>query len=397
MRALHVVKTVDGAKWAIDQVRELVAHGVEVHVALPSLHGRFRANWQETGARLHVLPINFPVRMPWQLPSLLLSVRRLVDAIQPDIIHSHFFGTTLVLRYALGKKHPIPRIFQVPGPLHLEHRLYRHWELSSAGDCDYWVASSRCIFNHYLKAGIDEKRLFLSYYGNQPLPDQGAGGRLRTTLGIGEEKHLIGNINHLYPPKWYLGQTKGLKRHEDVIDALNLVLSRRSDVIGVLIGGEWGNGHAYEQRLRKQAERVGRGQILMPGYMRSEMVSSAWADFSLCVHVPASENCGGVIEPLLAGVPVIAARVGGLPEVILEGKTGVLVQPGNIEQLAAAILSGLDVPQRLQMMAKQGQRLVKEMFDVRRTASEIRGIYQHLLHNEERPSLFDSHAYVLEK
>jgi hypothetical protein len=50
MRILHAVKTVDGARWALDQVRELVARGFEVHVVLPALSGRFIAAWRETGA-----------------------------------------------------------------------------------------------------------------------------------------------------------------------------------------------------------------------------------------------------------------------------------------------------------------------------------------------------------
>ena len=64
MRVLQVVKTTDGAKWAVDQVRELVAGGVEVHVALPSLIGRFGAAWHETGAVLHQFALDFPVQEP---------------------------------------------------------------------------------------------------------------------------------------------------------------------------------------------------------------------------------------------------------------------------------------------------------------------------------------------
>jgi len=394
VRVLQVVKTVDGAKWAVDQVRELVAMGVEVHVALPRLHGRFIEQWRDSGAQLHELAMDLPIRKPWLLPALLETVRNFVEQLKPDLIHSHFFGTTVVLRYALGKNHIIPRVFQVPGPLHLEHAFFRRWELSTAGERDYWIGSSRCILDHYRRAGVSEEHLFLSYYGNRQQSVETQLGALRTRLGISDQDRVIGNINYLYPPKWYLGQSKGLKRHEDVIDALGLVLTERPDVLGVLIGGQWGGGSSYERRLHKRAEQVGHGRIMMPGHMASDDVQNAWADFDLAVHVPSSENCGGVVEPLISGVPVIAARVGGLPEVVLDGVTGLLVESGNIEQMAKAMIKALDQMDLYREMAQCGQGLVVRMFDVRRTASEVRAIYAHLLHGAKAPPAFDSRAFA---
>lgn len=394
MRVLHAVKTVEGAKWAVDQVRELVARGYEVHVALPTLAGRFMRQWEETGATLHAQAMDLPVVAPWRLISLLEQVRSLVDRVNPDIIHSHFFGTTLVLRMALGRAHPVPRIFQVPGPLHLEHGLFRRWELSSAGANDYWIASSRYIKKLYRSAGIEADRLFLSYYGNRlpvPLPRQ---GHLRAKLGISRERLVVGNISYIYRPKWYLGQTRGLKRHEDLIDALSIVCARRPDVTGLLAGSQWGGGHGYENQLRRRCAVAGTGRIIMPGHLAPEDVPGAWSDFDLAVHVPSSENCGGVVEPLLAGVPVIAAHVGGLPEVVLDGLTGQLIAPGDVPALANAIeaaLAGLDAHRAL---ARMGSRLVATMFDVARTAGEVAAIYEYLAGTGSRPQAFDSRAFV---
>jgi len=392
MRILHAVKTVDGAKWAVDQVHELVQRSLDVHVVLPSLSGRFEREWKQTGATLHVLPMDLPVSKPWQLPFLLEQVRDLVAQIKPDIIHSHFFGTTLVLRMALGREHHTPRLFQVPGPLHLEHGMFRRWELSSAGPQDKWIASSRYVEKLYQAAGISADRLFLSYYGNRLktlLPRQ---GRLRQKLGIAPDAIVVGNINYMYGPKWHLGQTRGLKRHEDIIDALARVCARRKNVTGVLIGSQWGGGHRYEERLRRRAATAGR--IIMPGHLAPEDVSGAWSDFDLAVHVPISENCGGVIEPLLAGVPVIAASVGGLPEVVLDGFTGKLVSPNDVSALASAIESSLDDLAAQRGLARRGSRLVETMFDVSRSAGEIAAIYDFVSGKGSRPSSFNSRAFA---
>lgn len=398
MRVLQVVKTVDGAQWAVDQVTELVQHGIEVHVVLPKLEGRFIDDWRKSGAHIHLLPIDLPLRTPWRFSHMLKSIRKLVSEINPDIIHSHFFSTTLALRYALGRNHPTPRIFQVPGPFHLEHAFFRKWELSSAGASDFWIASSRYTLELYLKAGIEEQRLFLSYYGNREhsLPTGEAG--LRTKYKINPNQFVVGNINYMYPPRLYLGQTKGIKRHEDVIDALAEVATQRDDVVGLIIGGQWGGGNKYEQKLKGRVARKYQEHIIMTGKLPADQAKSAWVDFDIAVHVPVSENCGGVIEPLMAGVPVIAAKTGGLPEVILDGITGKLVEPRNPIELAKAINVVLaDLP-RYKLMAVRGKQLVSHMFDVKRTAAEIGEIYEYLLNKTlHKPEPFDSKKYLLSR
>jgi glycosyltransferase involved in cell wall biosynthesis len=79
-------------------------------------------------------------------------------------------------------------------------------------------------------------------------------------------------------------------------------------------------------------------------------------------------------ESEAAGVPVIASRVGGLPEVVEDGVTGVLVPPGDSVALADAISSLLQDPQRCQAMGAAGRRRAEEHFDLSRTAAAIADI-----------------------
>jgi glycosyltransferase involved in cell wall biosynthesis len=397
MRVLQVVKTADGADWAALQAAELAGRGVEVHVALPSLQGRTVGQWRDAGAILHVCQADIDPRQPWQLPTATRQLRDLVAAVKPDLIHSHFVSSTILLRVALGANAAIPRLFQVPGPLHLEHPFWRHIEIATAGPVDSWIASSRCILGHYQSAGIDARRLYFSYYGTRVDIGSTVGSEaLRKRFGIADGAKIIGNANFVYPPKRYLGQRIGLKAHEDVIDALGLVMRERQDVVGVLLGGSFLKSQSYEQRLRERARRVAGDRILMPGYLSAEEIRQMWPDFDIAVHVPTSENCGGVIEPMLAGVPTIAGLVGGLPEVVIDGVTGTLVpiqQPGK---LAAAILETLDSYGRCQGMARTAQTLVREMFDVKRTASEVFEIYRHMLHlREQPPAPFNPISYLV--
>jgi glycosyltransferase involved in cell wall biosynthesis len=372
----------------------LVKLGVDVHVALPDKKGRFYKDWLQTGAVLHEVQMDLPIRRFWNLPSILSDVRQIVEEIRPDIIHSHFFGTTIVLRLALGKNNNIPRIFQVPGPLHLEHFIFRKLELLTSGPFDTWVASSKYIASLYKSFGIETSRIFLSYYGNRHSDKLAMPGMLRKKFGIPKDQFIVGNINYIYKPKWFLGQTRGLKRHEDVIDALAIACSKNKNVTGILIGGEWGGGNKYFTKLKHRAMSQS-DRILMPGYLNSDDVASAWLDFDLAVHVPESENCGGVVEPLLAGVPTIASRVGGLPEVVINGLTGTIVNVGDVSQLASSIELCISRLSEKREQAVTGSNLVREMFDVRRTAKEIFLIYNHILFNDIRPGDFDSNSFAL--
>ncbi len=396
MRVLLVVKTTEGGLWAAAQARALVHLGADVHVALPPESGQALGRWRASGATLHEASLDLPTAAPWQVPAALDAARRLVERVRPDIIHSYALGTTLVLRHALGRAHPVPRVFQVLGPLHLEYAFYRRLELASAGPGDAWIAASRCVWDRLVQAGAPIGRVFLSYPG-MDLPVAGAEGPgvLRRRLGVGDGLRIVGNINYLYAPKRLLGQTRGIKNHEGVIEALAMVLARRQDVVGVLAGGPWNGADAYERKLRRMAARVGHGRILMPGYLPHEDVVAAWADFDCAVHVPLSENMGGVLEPLLAGVPTIAGRVGALGELVIDGVTGRTVDSHAPAQVADAINEVLDDLPSARALAARGRALARVMFDVQRTAREVWQVYTFLRDpSRGRPAGLDSAAFL---
>jgi glycosyltransferase involved in cell wall biosynthesis len=300
-----------------------------------------------------------------------------------------------MLRLALGKKHPVPRIFQVPGPLHLEHWHSRAFEISSSGERDYWIGSSRFINLLYERARVPASRRFLSYHSaDSKLFSAHRTGYLRRKLNLPPDAIVIGNINLIYPPKQLLGQRVGLKCHEDVIEAIALVQRTRKDVWGALIGGTFCGSGLYEAKLRNLAQEKGAGRILMPGKFNPQEVGWSWPDFDCAIHVPLSENCGGVTEPLLCQVPTIAGEVGGLPEVIYPGLTGELVPTRNPRLLAETILRVLREPSEHKRMAECGRQLVSAMFDPARCAREVLSIYRHLLFGDPRPAEFDARAFL---
>jgi glycosyltransferase involved in cell wall biosynthesis len=86
-----------------------------------------------------------------------------------------------------------------------------------------------------------------------------------------------------------------------------------------------------------------------------------------------------VLEAMAAGKPVIATAVGGVPELVEDGVTGVLVPPRNPEALARGILRLAKDADLRRRMGKAAQERALERFDISRTAREYEALYLNLL------------------
>ncbi len=379
MKVLHIVKTAVGANWAYEQVRVLCSLGIEVVVALPSDTEGLAPKYREAGAAVVRANLDFPAREPWRIPSRLRACRQLVADLRPDLIHTHHVGTTFVARLALGKNSPIPRIFGVTGTLHLEHGFFAWLDTHLAGPRDYWIATCRWTQRKYATLGIPLNRVFLAYLGtdirNYP---SNRTGILRDELKIPADVPLVGMVSLLYAPKWYLGSARGHKGHEDFIIALARIRQERPDVHGVMIGGAWGGGHWYEDRVRHFGRKLCNGGLQFSG-TRAD-VPAIYPDLDLAVVPTHSDGLAySVVEPLLAGVPVVATNAGGIPDLIRDGDTGWLVPPGNPTALVRAVLEALAHPQEARARATRGRNLARNLLDLEKTGREVAAVYEKVL------------------
>jgi glycosyltransferase involved in cell wall biosynthesis len=85
-----------------------------------------------------------------------------------------------------------------------------------------------------------------------------------------------------------------------------------------------------------------------------------------------------VIEAMAAGVPVVATRVGGVPEIVESGHSGLLVESQGSGQLARALAELLDDPHRARAMGDAGRRAAHERFSSTRMVTEIREVYEEV-------------------
>ncbi len=184
-------------------------------------------------------------------------------------------------------------------------------------------------------------------------------------------------VAYMYGPKRYLGQRRGLKGHEDLIDAVALLVKQRPDVALVFVGGAWAGATAYEDKVISYGREKLGNRVFFLGTRQD--VARLYSSFDMAVHPSHSENVGGAVESLLMGVPTITTQVGGFPDVIKHQTTGLLAQVKNPVDLAEKILCYLENPGLARQQARAGREYTRWLFNAARTASQMKGIYETIV------------------
>lgn len=379
MRILHLIKTTIGANWALREIQVLIRLGCEIHVALPDRDGLYE-DYKKAGAYVHIANVDIASfkTSPLAFTKAVIDFRKLVLKINPDIIHSHFVGTTYFMRMALTGI-PIKRIFQVPGPLHLEKTITRKVDVNLANKYDYWIPTCHLSKQYYLNEGVAKDRLTTIFYGSDVsvFNTNQSKGSLRSELNIPDGIKIVGMVAFVYPPKKWLGQSRGLKGHEDLIDAMSIVIKQRKDVVCVIVGGAWGDSEEYYNQVIEYGKKKLGDKVQFLGTRQD--VPSLYPDFNIAVHPSLSENLGGAAESLLMGIPTIATNIGGFPDIVIENKTGWLVPPSDPSSLAQKIVSVLDHPDNAKKVADFGKHEMLRELDVNNTATQVCDFYKYIM------------------
>jgi glycosyltransferase involved in cell wall biosynthesis len=178
-------------------------------------------------------------------------------------------------------------------------------------------------------------------------------GALRAELGIGPDAPVIGMVARLAANK---GQDLLLR-------AAPAVLARHPAARFVLVGGDQRDG-SMGRRLEELARELGvAGQVHFLGDRAD--VAPLLRDFTVAVLPSRQEGLGlALIESMAAGVPSVATPVGGLPELVVDGETGLLVEPESPPSLAEAVNGLLEDPARAGRLAAAGQERVRSSFSL---------------------------------
>ncbi len=294
-----------------------------------------------------------------------------------DIVHMHHGRQAhdiAVSHYA--RKHDVPYVVQAHGDLPrimskrrlkwLYDIFFGYEILSNASKA---IALSINEAEDYRRMGVPSDKITvipngidLTEYAD--LPPRGS---LRKKLGIGEDDKIV----------LYLGRLHEIKGIDVLVKAFASIAGRLENVMLLIVGpddGYLGRTKALVKALKME------DHVLLLGSLYGEDKIGAYADADLYVLPSRYETFPmSVLEAYACGKPVIATRVCGLGNLVIDGKTGLLVEPGDTKQLAKSMLSLLEDENRALEIGQKGKRFVRENFVLGKVVDSLEQAYEAIV------------------
>jgi glycosyltransferase involved in cell wall biosynthesis len=307
-----------------------------------------------------------------------LRLARLIRRERPDILHTHTAKAGTVGRVAAllaGRRAPPIVVHTFHGHVlrgyfgPLRSRLFRLLERWLAARTTALIAVSPQVRDDLVSLGVATPERFAVIRLGIELDQRVAGGQngrleSRRYLGIPTDRFAVG----------WIGRMTAVKRTDDVLVAFKRLRDDGVDAVLCMVG----DGPDREQLERRAHELGVVRDTLFLGYQ--EDVAPFYAAFDALVLPSSNEGTPvSAIEALAAGRPVVATRVGGVPDVVQEGEDGFLVEPGATDELADRLAQLARDPALRERMGRVGRERVLPRYAVERLVDDVDRLYRSLL------------------
>jgi glycosyltransferase involved in cell wall biosynthesis len=193
---------------------------------------------------------------------------------------------------------------------------------------------------------------------------------IRNELAIARLSRLVGIVGNIKP--W--------KGQEIVIRAMALVRERFPEAVCLLIGDTSPDELSYREAMVRLIAELGlNGRVLLTGFRAD--VANYINVLEIQVHASTNPEPFGrvLLEAMALGKPLVASNAGAAPEIVVEGETGLLFEPGNHDSLAAKLVELLDDAGRALQMGLAGRQRLGERFSIAQSVRETEALYQRIL------------------
>ena len=304
-------------------------------------------------------------------PGILKFLTRFLKANDIDLVHTHRYkdtvlgtmaaklaGTPNVVRTVHGLREPMT------GWNHLKFRVYETLDKATLlCFADLVIAVSKRMADTLRESGYKPTMVTHIHNGVDLRTATARRSRndVRQELGIGRETLLIGTAGRLSP----------VKGHVHLLRAARLILQKEHGAKFLIVGGGPLERELVDTAARLQVD----GACLFPG-PRTD-VHDLIAAMDIFVLPSLDEGMPmAILEAMALETPVVATAVGGVPEVVQHGVTGLLVEPGNEAALAGACLELARDRDRAQRLGAQAKRVVAEEFSHERSGGTLMDVYR---------------------
>lgn len=342
---------------------------LELHVL--HCHSDIQRDWTVTDGNLTIHYLGTPRGglAPRLVPNLTTAVRRLIAAtreIAPDLVHAHAGH----FAYA-GWRSGYPTVYTIHGVISREREIYSGsfydrlrygllaaYEARALRRVDHLVAISGHVREAY--AASTRGRPWTRIENPVPdaffeLPDRAEAGRVLFAGSITEIKDLL-----------------------TLMRAIDRVRRAYSDV-RLRVAGRV-TSEVYDQLVRACVTRLGLGEhVRFLGLLDREAIMHEYARAAVVALTSVQENAPmAVIEGMAAARPVVATRVGGVPELVREGETGYLCDAGDDATIAERLLGLLRDRDKAQRMGARGRAIAQERFSAAKVARAYQALYDRV-------------------
>ena len=370
LRILHVVANrwwTGSADPALDLARALRERGHAVWFACirgDVLESHVRASGVEL---VESLSLERTAR-PWRLVTEVRDLRQVLRERAIDVVHTHQTHDHWLA--VLGKAGTPARVVRT-----VHHRRAVHGGLAARwvlGRTDAVIAVSEGIAGRLRAVGapigcvtvvpgaVDAERF-------TPMAD---GRPVREELGLGDAP-VVGCVARMVPGRGHDVLLRAMVRLRAAMPSVRLVLVGRGD---------------QRPALEALVRALGLGStVVFAGYRGPDLPAVLAAfDCAVLLGAGSEESCRAVLEAMAVGRPVVAAPVGAVPDAVVEGETGWLVEPVP-DRVAASLETVLRDRERARRMGEASRRRVESRFTPARRAASVEAVYAQVLAKEALP------------
>jgi glycosyltransferase involved in cell wall biosynthesis len=311
---------------------------------------------------------------PWHDLLALRDLTRSLRERAPDLVHTHS-GKAGILGRLAARRAGVPIIVHtVHGPSFgafqgpLANLAFTAAERRAACWTTHFVSVSDAMTRQYLASGVGRREQFTRIFSGfrlEPFLEARNDPAVRARFGLRPEDFVVGKIARLTE----------LKGHDDLFAIAPALVRRSPNVKFLLVGdGRW------RRRFESMAQDSGlRDRFVFTGLVPPEEIPQLVGVMDILIHLSFREGLARALPQALAAArPIVSYDCDGAGEVCLEGETGFLVPPHNLEALADRIVQLSNDGALRERLGRRGQQFVKQWFPVERMIDALDALYRRL-------------------